>query len=63
MRTSVWAAGVAFALGCALITGGCGYDEGQPVGHTEAKQEWYSPTAAERGDDLRNRLQITQSDH
>jgi hypothetical protein len=51
------------AVACLLAAGGCGYEEGQPVGHTEAKQEWYSPTAGERGHELRNRLQITQSDH
>lgn len=63
MQRSVWTAGAAIALVCSVGLAGCGWDEGQPVGHTQAKQEWHSPTAADRGDDLRNRLQITQSDH
>ncbi|BAU48881.1 hypothetical protein SVA_2331 [Sulfurifustis variabilis] len=63
MRRGVWSAGAAFVVAFALGVAGCGWEEGQPVGHTQAKQEWHSPTAADRGDDLRDRLQVTQSDH
>lgn len=55
--------GVLLLLGSALGLAGCGYEEGQAYGRAEAKKEWYSPTAGERGDELRDRLQLTQTDH
>lgn len=48
---------------CVLGLAACGWDDGQAYGQAKAKQEWQSEQAAEQGHALRNRLQITQSDH
>ena len=57
------ATGVAGAVLALLALGACErVHEPWMTADAEAKQQWLSPTADERGDALRNRLEYVQTD-